>query len=265
MGIVNQITGLFEVGTWGLFSAEADANVRSPKEVTGVRVNYGPQQTIERTLTDIEGSVVPTANNPTSVSLSAVWHADSNIDDVSGIANALSLMAQKDPKLRRRPLCKFDFGPLAMECWVTNLELSFPHGQFPWPPYYFRALQANITLTKAQPRAFEETGKPKAQATSIRRLGAHDSFELQAWIKYSDPQLAVLVRRYNPNVGLDGERRGDVIRLYERDHPDMVGATAPISAAFVGDFAQTLQARAESRIGVDGPGLTELEEELGLA
>jgi|GEM_PF-2082832 hypothetical protein len=266
MGLVQFITANIQAGTWGLSSSEGDVKLRSPAEVTDVRITFQPNQTVERTISDLEGTVVPTTNGPTSVSMTATWNADHRGDDIADdVGQALSTMAMKDPKLKRRPVCQFDYGKAAIECWVTSCELSYPFGQFRIPPFNYRGIRASITLMRAQSRAFEITGAPKVRQTSIRRLGEGDTFEFQAWIKYGDPYLAILVRRYNPEVALDGERQGDVIRLYERDHPAMTGSVAPISAPFVGDFAEVVQHRAEARLGWGGPGFAALEEELGLA
>ncbi len=250
---------------WILASEEVGVSVRAPHEVRAVQENLNLQATTFGSLTDSEFSSMMMASQPRTIGCTAEWRARNNRDDIRPDSEKLKRLAKKDPKVGRHPLILFRWAHLNLEGYVQSMTFEWVDGVFDAPPFLPQGFVVRLTVVAAQPRILERSSRFE-RFTKYRRLGSGETFDSVAWDEYGDPDIGNTLRRHNPQVALTGEVPGDVIRIFEPSNKIIREADAePQSPALGGDVHVLLQAMAEERLEIRGPGLAALEASLGLA
>mgnify|MGYP006908232912 CR=1 FL=1 len=257
------VEGGTRAGRWLLESDEVETRVVSPLEARLVSVDYGPRSTEVGSLNDSEMSVVDLPAAPLPVSLQAEWRAEGPEDDISPFARDLQRLAKRNQSLRRQPIVDFAFGSVSLRGIITALRIDYTDSIYDGPQPRHLAFVASLTIRRKRPRRLERSSRFQRE-TQIRILGAGEDFELLAVRTYGAPELGIVLRRENPQIDVNGEQEGDVVRVFERGHRKLRQSIEPESPALLGDSADLVQTLAETRESWRGPGLVALEEEMGL-
>lgn len=260
-GVVGRLSP-FDDAAWELISDEIGLKVTAPYEIRQVAIDEGVRTTTFGGLTDASLNSAPVPNEPRALSVGCEFRAEHFGVDITPIHLDLVRMQNFDARLGRRPLVRLRWKHIEVEGWLSAASVNFIDGSFQGTGFP-RAFTVAITVSQAGPRELERTSRFNRE-TKQRRIGHGETFESLAQEEYGDPDDGILVRRYNPQVSLDGEQPGDVIRLLDSSHPKMRDTREPVSPALGGDVSVVLQRFAERRLGVSGPGFLALETELGL-
>lgn len=250
-------------GRFLLTSFEVALPVRAPHEVRRVSVDEGLRSTTFGGVNDTEFNTARIAGDPQRLSMSAEWRASGSLDDIRGDHNRLRQLSRHNPALGRPPIVRLSWAHLEIEGYVTELRVIYLDGVFLTPPHLPRAFRAELTVSRVRPRSVARSQRFIAE-TTFRTISAGETLESVAFDAYGDPDLGNVLRRHNPQLSLDGEVDGDTVRILDTDDPRLRDTPEPVSPALGGNVDALLQQFADERLGRNGPGITALEEELGL-
>jgi len=211
---------------------------------------YGPDAV---TYTYEEGTVVvatmapePDAatvpGQPLRVEVTSTFVARDLLEDLSVVARRLEQMREFVPSLGRKPVVRFEWGETAVVGQLASLRIE---------PETRRMMNGNLVafrvqfalLRRREPTPEYISPTTPEPSTVHLELGAHETFEWAAWRILRNPDLGIVVRRYNPDAG--DEEGGARIAVLPRGHSAHGAPLAPVSAPFAGAYAPELQRHAE--------------------
>lgn len=250
---------------WALFCDELDIVIRCPMEVRSVQRSFGLQVTEVGGWTDGSRSAIPSPSAPERIAVTGIWMSEHAEDDITGVEENIVRLTQKSPNLGRRPLVSFQWAHINMDpAQLSMCDIAYEHGCWPVGKQLIRSFTATIEVQKAQERLARMTERFERETRYVT-LSAGETFEMVAWETYGDPDQGELLRRINTHLDVAGEQAGDVIKVLDPDHSDVLSFSPDLrSPAFVGESSGYIQRIAASRWGRRGKSVAQHEAELGL-
>lgn len=176
-----------------------------------------------------------------------------NLDNITSKVEFLEQLTARDDDLGRAPRITFAWGVHEITGFVTACPLEIVGY---WPTGFPRQVVFDLEITEAP----ENAGEPTSGETQFIRLGAGELFETLAARHLGNPLRGELIRRINPALSLLPENAGDVVKVFEREHPAMRETVKPGSVPFTeqaarpGDWQALIDELGGER-GVDQRGL----------
>lgn len=178
-------------------------------------------------------------------------------EEILSVYRAIEKLSQRDPDLKRPPICLFSYGSiLNVMCVVTSVAPKFRR---PKPTGEMHAVDVSISLRKYVPfrLTLVDASTPRPSTQRYVVTSAARSYEAIARITYGDPDLGDRIRQRYPEMPFAPDV-GSVLLLppietlrLEEAKPSF-HAFDPYDAAAVANVAATLAERGEERIVVYG-------------
>jgi hypothetical protein len=178
--------------------------------------------------------------------VTASFYARDAFEDLSPVEQRLEQMREDVPSLGRKPLLRWEWGERSVVGQMSQLRIQ---------PETRRMISGNLlgfsvqfTLIRRREilPEFITPSTPEPSTTHVQ-LATNETFEWAAWRLLRNPDLGVIVRRYNPDV-LD-EEGGAQIAVLPRGHSAHAASLDPISAPFAKGYEEVLQDHAARLTG----------------
>ena len=181
------------------------------------------------------------------------FRATHNLDNIGDKIDFLRSLRARDENLGRAPRVTFAWGQHEITGFVTRCPLEIVGY---WATGFPKQVVFDMEITEAPDAA----GDPTSGETQFIRLAAGDTFEGLGQRYLGNPLRGELIRQLNPAQSVRPEAAGDVVRVFEREHPAMRATVQTGSVPFTeqtrtpGDWQSIVEELGATR-GVDQRGL----------